>query len=65
MSIDDPDKKDAKVDAVEPTDERTTARPALFRFRAKIGERQFYKLLTVQKLVEWYDRDIPLDGDFD
>jgi hypothetical protein len=66
--INDPDElgqqQRAKIEHIEPTDERTSDKQILYRFRSKIGEKRYDNLMTYHKMLEWCDRDIHLDGYF-
>jgi hypothetical protein len=67
--INDPDEKReqtrAKIDDIAPTGDWTADRKhQLFRFQVKIGERKFEKIPTYNKMLEWYERDMHLDGYF-
>jgi hypothetical protein len=61
--INDPDEKGeqvwAKIDDIAPTNDWTADRKhRLFRFKVKIGERKFEKVLTYNKMLEWCERDM-------
>lgn len=53
----------AKIEDIAPTGDWTADRKQrLFRFRASIGEKRYEKVLTYNKMLEWCDRDMHLDG---
>ena len=67
--INDPDETGeqvrAKIDDIAPTGDWTADRKQrLFRFKAKIGEKRFERVLTYNKMLEWCERDMHLDGYF-
>jgi hypothetical protein len=69
MFINDPDEKGeqirAKIDDITPTGDWTAdCKHQLFRFKVKIRERKFKKVLTYNKMLEWCERDMHLDGYF-
>jgi hypothetical protein len=48
----------AQIEEIIPTDQKTAdQKHQLFRFCAKIGEKQFVHLMTYHKMVEWCERD--------
>ena len=56
----------AKIDDIIPTGDWTADRKhRLFRFKAKVGEQRFDKVLTYNKMLEWCERDMLLDGYFE
>jgi hypothetical protein len=67
--INDPDENGeqvrAKIEVVEPTGKTTSdGNQELFRFRARVGEKMFEKVLTYNKMLEWCERDLDKDDFF-
>ena len=53
----------AKVENVEPMGETTSDHTEqLYKFRCKVGEKTFEKIMTYNKMVEWCDRDLDKDN---
>lgn len=55
----------AKIESIVPLGDHTAdGKQELFRFRSRVGERVFERVMTYNKMLEWCDRDLDKDNYF-
>ena len=55
----------AVIDQIEKTKERTAdKKEALYKFRAKAGDKVYEEMMTYNQMLEWCDRDLDKDDFF-
>ena len=62
----DGEQKRAKINDIMPTGDWTADRTQrLYRFQATVGDKVYEKILTYNKMLEWCERDMIMDGHFE